>query len=126
MDRFEQLVTEAPSGACWIMLGNVERKDFEVFPVLKALSDETVRDYRARGFAFIGACGIVNGAPRTCLELPLDDESAEALCARVRAAVEAELERRLAVPEIEERALRDAFAFYMKHLSALNDPRSEA
>jgi hypothetical protein len=126
MDRIEVLAVKSRTGACWLMLGNVERKDFEVFPLFQALSDETTADYRARGFSFLGAAGIVDGSPQTCLEVPLDNETVDALSARVRALVEAELERRIADPVVEELAMQAAFSLYMRSLMNLPDTRDDA
>ena len=125
MDKFEALATQAPRST-WLILGNPAKRDFVVLPLAECpLPQEIEAAYHGRGFVFVGAVGIVDGAPHTCLAVLLDNETLDMIAAQASRAIEAELSRRLAVPEIADHAERAMFAAYMEHLMSLGGPPTE-
>lgn len=79
-DKFEMVVRYATHPVC--LLGNVETSDFELVDLdAELLSEDAQRELRERGLYFIGAMGILNGAPCTALAEPLDEGTILALSA---------------------------------------------
>ena len=72
-DRFEQLAFDAQ--VCAAILGNLDTRDF----ALVALPGACPASLYGRGFVFIGVTGIVDGEPKTVLEVELDSAAIAAL-----------------------------------------------
>jgi len=123
MDRVTALAWVAQP--CFAIMGNPSRREYEIFELGGHITEETSLDLQGRGLAFIGVTGLVDGAPRTCLEMPLDAEAVSALSAAILAHYTQEIERRLrADTSLVERVNGEMFAAYMRQLISAPDTRA--
>ena len=82
-DKFTNLAMQAHDSLCLCILANPDVTDLELVNVRVAwpLPEDTSREYEARQLGFIGVMGVVDGLPRTALDIPLDPVRISALSA---------------------------------------------
>jgi hypothetical protein len=119
MDKVTSLVAQARLPV--LMLANTATRDFELLPALTPISPLVDAALDGRGLCFVGACGIVDGIPRSAFECVLDDGAVTAFAERYLAYVLAELSR----PAPTEPKVNDG-ASWLESLYRLEDPRPES
>lgn len=111
LDKFEQLVADASVATA--ILYNPATGDSELVP-LEPVEQDTARIYTARGLAFAGVLGLVDGTPHIVLAVPLEGEAAQRILTRFTERLEAEINAR--VPEAES-------VSWLRRLWSLKDTR---
>ena len=103
LDPIEQLTFDAShpvSGAFpMAILGDVKTRDFELIPV-SDISPDLQQRIVADCLVFVGVVGLVNGTPKSALQVPLDNVAIAAVSAAYISAVEAGLNGRLEIDEL--------------------------
>jgi len=61
------------------IFGNLETQDYELIDVDAVPLSEAQAAIQTRGLAFIGVMGLMDGKPRTALDVELDEETGAAL-----------------------------------------------
>lgn len=103
LDPIEQLAFDASHpvrGAFPVaILGNLETRDFELIALTNIPVDLAQRVV-ARNLVFVGVVGIVNGTPKSALQVPLDKLAIERLSAAYIRIVEAGMDKQLEIDEL--------------------------
>jgi len=71
-DKFQTLAMRAHDSLCVCILANDDVTDIELVNPTLLLPEDTSREFDARGLKFLGLMAVVDGLPRTALEIPLD------------------------------------------------------
>ncbi len=77
LNKHEQLAHDGDFIVC--ILGNLQTSEFELLDPAQLAVADTARTLTRRGFQYVGTVGMVNGAPRTALDEPLDDATISTL-----------------------------------------------
>jgi hypothetical protein len=120
-NKFEKLVWDAQLAVC--ILGNPQTSDFILIDLTAPLRDMRSEISAQRGLYFLGAAGIIQGAPRTALAEPLDNAAVDALAGAYVRHVESVLASRISKATVP---LQNDSETWLWRLWSLKDTRPDA